>query len=444
MKKIYLSVVAALALSTATQAQTTPCSSGRYSSDVYTSYVTTYSITYGQNVSLNGSNDVLTLDFYEPAADTAKARPLIIWAHGGNFVSGTSKDTDVVNLSKRFALKGFACASINYRLGLTLDSVSAVQAVVRAVQDMKAAVRFFYKDKLTGNTYKIDTNNIFIAGSSAGAIAALHTAYLDRTCEVNTYIKQGALDSLGGLDGYSGNQCYSQKIKGVISLCGALASYGWMEAGNLPLCSMHGTADATVIYGRGEVAPYGIKLMYLDGSRMIYQRAQAVGVPNNFYTWYGAGHVPYVSANSSSTPTVYMDSAVNFVRDYLVQRLGCTNPAILIPNTPYGTATLYPYTTCTTNSPLSCTQQTGINKINAKLLQSVYPNPSNSDVTVVFANSGDMYSIELSDISGRVIKSTTSNQATYNLERNSLTAGVYFLKVSNKQGEASIQKIIFY
>jgi hypothetical protein len=443
MKKIYLSLVAAVALSSVTQAQT-PCSSGRYSSDVYTGYVTTYSITYGQNIALNGSNDVLTLDFYQPAADTAKARPLIIWAHGGNFVSGTSQDTDVVNLSKRFALKGFACASINYRLGLTLDSVSAVQAVVRAVQDMKAAVRFFYKDKLTTNTYKIDTNNIFIAGSSAGAIAALHVAYLKRSCQVNPYIKQTSLDSLGGLDGYSGNQCYSQKVKGVISLCGALASYSWMEAGDPSLCSMHGTADATVIYGRGEVAPYGIKLMYLDGSRMIYQRAQAVSVSNNFYTWYGAAHVPYVTANSSTTPTVYMDSAVNFVRDYLVQRLGCTNPAILKPNTPYGTATLYPFTACTTNAPLNCASATGIKNIKANLLQDVYPNPSNSDVMVVFATAGDTYSIELSDISGRVVKSATSNQATYTLERNNVMPGVYFLKVSNKQGEASIQKIIFY
>jgi para-nitrobenzyl esterase len=402
---------------------------------VYTAYTLTNGISYGSATTYTNGTQNLTLDFYEPTADTAKARPLIIWAHGGNFISGTSQDSDVVQLSRSLTKKGFVCASINYRLGFyPLDSVHAIGAVVRAVQDMKAAIRFFYKDRATTNAYKIDTNNIFIAGSSAGAITALHVAYLDKPCEIQPYIDANTLATMGGLDGTSGNPGYSIKTKGVISLCGALAQYGWLEAGNEPLCSMHGTADATVIYGRGLVAPYGIKLMYLDGSRMIYKQAQAVSVSNNFYTWYNAGHVPYLSGGTVTTQQLYMDTTVNFVRDFLIENLACTNPAILIPNTPYGTATLYPYTYCAT----------GIKTIKANLLQALYPNPSNSDVTVVFANSGDMHYMELSDISGRVIKSSTSTQATYILEKNNVMPGVYFLKVSNKQGESSIQKIIFY
>ncbi|HEX7414916.1 MAG TPA: T9SS type A sorting domain-containing protein [Bacteroidia bacterium] len=442
MKKTYLSVAAALVLSTAVRAQCT----GRYAADTFTSVTTTTAIPYGANINYVGSPVTLTLDFYEPAGDVATARPLIIWAHGGSFIGGTNTDADVTSLSQHFAKKGYVCASINYRIGVaSFDSIGMIPAVIRSVQDMKAAIRFFYKDAKTGtNAYKIDTNNIFIGGSSAGSFTALHTAYLKRTCQITPYISQANLNALGGLDGYSGNQCYSQKVKGVIDLCGALGVYGWLEAGDLPLVSMHGTADGTVMYSRGQVLP-PYNIMWADGSRMIYQQAQAVGVTDNFYTWQNAPHVPY--AGTTAAQLAYMDTTVNFVRDYLLQRMNITCPLaqpVGTHGTPYGVATLYTYANCTPNAPLGCALA-GIKNISANsLLQEVYPNPSTSDVNVVFANNNDMHFVELTDISGRVLKSSTTTQAIYTLERSNLNAGVYFLKVSNNQGEASIQKIIFY
>ncbi|HKC69785.1 MAG TPA: T9SS type A sorting domain-containing protein, partial [Bacteroidia bacterium] len=367
---------------------------------------------------------------------------LIIWAHGGSFLSGSSTDADVDTLCHRFAKKGYACASINYRLGVTsFDSSGFIPALVRSVQDMKAAVRFFYKDKLTSNTYKIDTNNIFIGGSSAGSFTALHYAYLKRSCQVTTYISQQELDSLGGLSGYSGNQCYSEHVNGVIDLCGALGTYGWLEAGDLPLCSMHGNNDNTVNYSRGEVLPsYGIHILFADGSRMLKAQALTAGVSDNFYTWYGADHVPY--AGTSATQIKYMDTTVNFVHDYLLQRLGYSCTASQLANTPYGTPTLYPFTNCSTNSPLNCAFA-GIKSVKANLLQEVYPNPAENQMNIVFANSNDMHTLQLTDLSGRVVKSVVTTQAVYTLEKANLNAGVYFLKVSNNSGETSVQKIIF-
>ncbi len=437
MKKIYLSVVAAVAISSVTTAQTL-CSSGRYASDVYTNITTTTGITYGSNLTYTGATKILKLDLYQPAADTATARPLIIWAHGGSFIQGTSTDVDVVSLSQHFAKKGYVCASINYRLGVaSFDSLGMIPAVIRSVQDMKAAIRFFYKDRKTTNTYKIDTNNIFIGGSSAGAFTALHTAYLDKTCEITPYINQTNLDALGGLDGYSGNQCYSQVVKGVIDLCGALGVYGWLEAGNLPLCSMHGTADATVPYGRGQ--PQGI--MWADGSRMIYQQALAVSVPDNFYTWVNAPHVPYAGGNAAQL--AYMDTTVNFVRDYLVSRMGCTNPPLQLPDAPFGTATLYSYTPCSVNAPLSCSL-VGIKSISHNLLLEIYPNPSNDKIKVVFENGTVNNSLQITDVSGRIVRTYTTNQSDFTIEKGDLNAGMYLLKASNAQGESSLQKIMFY
>jgi len=447
MKKIYLSIAAAIAISTAASAQ---CGS-RYDVDQFGVTATT-GITYGENInsSANGTT-TLTLDFYEPTGDVSVARPLIIWAHGGSFTGGSSTDADVDTLCHRFAKKGYVCASINYRLGVTsFDSLGFIPALVRSVQDMKAAVRFFYKDKSTINTYKIDTNNIFIGGSSAGSFTALHYAYLKRSCQVTSYISQHELDSLGGLSGYSGNQCYSENVKGVIDLCGALGTYGWLEAGDLPLCSMHGNADNTVNYSRGEVLPgFGIHILFADGSRMLKAQASAVGVTDNFYTWYGAPHVPY-AYSTTATSTVqaqelaYMDTTVNFVHDYLLQRMSYTCTPSQLANTPYGTANLYSFTNCLTNSPSPCAAPAGIRSISANLLEEVYPNPSENEIKVVFANSDDTHTVQVTDLSGRVVKTAVTTQAVYTLEKSNLNPGVYFLKVSNKQGESSIQKIIFY
>src|SRR5690606_31397154 len=167
----------------------TPCESGRYAEDVFANFVVTSDIEYGSNTNAAGNTTTLLLDFYEPENDTETERPLLIWVHGGSFLTGSKTDIDVKTFSERFAKKGYACASINYRLGfLPIDSTNAIKAVVRAVQDLKAAIRFFRQDNATTNTYKIDPNRIYIGGSSAGAITALHVAYLSDECEIEDYL----------------------------------------------------------------------------------------------------------------------------------------------------------------------------------------------------------------------------------------------------------------
>ncbi len=440
MKKIYLLAFSTIASVALLKAQ--PCSTGRYAADTFTSYTTSSNVVYGSNAKANGQIQSLTMDIYQPTGDVETARPLIIWAHGGSFIGGSSTDTDVASLSKTFAKKGYVCASINYRLGLTpFDSTGAIKAVLRAVQDMKASIRFFYKDKLTTDTYKIDTNNIFIGGSSAGAITALHTAYLDKSCEVNYYITPANLGAMGGMDGYSGNQCYSSKIKGVINLCGALGRYGWLEAGDVPFCSMHGTVDGTVKYNRGVVNP-GIPLIILDGSRMLKEQANAIGLNNPFYTWYGQDHVPYANG---SNPTAYMDTTVKFVRDFLISRLGCTDAALMPENPTAETATLYSYTTCTTNVLMTCATPgfVGVKELHNDIITSVYPNPSDNDMTVEFSNTGTTHRIELFDVTGKNIFSETTEQSIYKIRKNTIADGLYFLKVTDKSGESMTQKVVF-
>lgn len=426
MKKIYLIALSVLAIVPAVNSQT--CAGGRYATDLFSTVTITSDVNYGSNTSFTGGTTQLDMDIYEPTGDTETARPLIIWAHGGSFIGGTKAEADVVELSNRFAKKGFVCASIDYRVGMwPIDSVNAIKALLRAVQDMKGSVRFFYEDAQNANTYKIDTNHIYIGGSSAGAITALQYAYLDKECEIEEFMSLTTLNSMGGLEGASGNPGYSTTVAGVINLCGAVARYGWIEAGDVPLVSMHGDNDGTVDYNRGYASVSGFDIMQLDGSRMIDAGATAVGVESKFYTHYGGGHVVYLG-NAQ-----YMDTTVNFIRDFLIDQFGCTEAALQAPNTPTGTATLYAPTFC----GLSVEEQSN------ELVKGIFPNPSSDQMTVIFDGNVVLSEVVLLDLSGRIINSYDVNSNTLIINKNDLNAGVYILKSSDENGVVSTSKIIF-
>lgn len=436
MRKFFTLITALLTLSAAS-AQT-PCSTGRYASDVYTTVTTTSNITYGANTSWNGANTTLKLDFYEPTGDTATKRPLLIWVHGGSFIAGSKTDVDMVDFAEGFAKKGYVCASIDYRLGFfPFDSANAVKAVVRATQDLKAAIRFFYKDRQTANTYKIDTNHIYIGGSSAGAITALHVAYLDDECEIADYLNASQITSLGGLDGSSGNPGYSTTVHGVINGCGALARYSWLEAGDVPLCSIHGTNDGTVKYNRGIVNP-GTPLMYLDGSRMLHERACAVNLDHQFYTFNGAPHVPY--AGTGATQVAYMDTTMNFIRDFLVKQLGCTDGMLQPENAMAQTANLYAIDYCD-GSPVNEACLAGTAELTSDKL-SIYPNPATDNVLVSWGSNEEM-AIELFDFAGRKVSHFTVNGDHFELQRNGLKNGSYLLIMKTKNGHFGSERIVF-
>ncbi len=408
-----------------------PCSSGRYANDVFTNFTVTSNVIYGQNNTWSGASNQLKLDFYEPTGDTELARPLIIWVHGGSFIGGSKTDNDVKTWSESFAKKGYVCASVDYRLGFfPFDSANAVKAVVRAVQDLKGAIRYFYKDCQTANLYKVDTNHIFIGGSSAGAITALHVAYLDDPCEISDYLSSSTINTLGGLEGTSGNPGYSTKVHAVINGCGALARYSWLEAGDVPLCSFHGTADGTVKYNRGVVNP-GTPLMYLDGSRMLHERACAVGVENQFYTFPGAPHVPYL-ANAS-----YMDTTLRFIRDFLVKQMGCTETTLQAANNPLQTATLYAINYCDGTPVNEVCTSSGIEEENISI--HLYPNPS-TGIIHISSDGASIQSVNVMDMIGKRQAVHLSNGNEIDLS--DLPNGTYFVAVELANSQIWMNSLI--
>lgn len=291
MRKSFYTTLAILCLCAAyLQAQNTGCDGTRYKADVFASFKKT-TVVYAPTVGHTGNNMNLSMDVYEPEGDVVAERPVVILAHGGSFMFGAR--TDMAKWCELLAKKGYVVATISYRLypWLTLgfpDSLGVFDTAVKAVGDMRAAVRYFREDAATTNKFHADADHIFIGGYSAGAVTALHCSYMDLGDDVPAFL-QTMITNNGGMEGISGttsNKTYASTSKATISMSGGLYRNGWIDATEVPLVSIHGTADATVPYVSGLAA----NIAYLEGSSLLHARANDIGLWNSLHTVPGGGH----------------------------------------------------------------------------------------------------------------------------------------------------------
>ena len=212
----------------------------RYFDEVFDSVTVTRDIQYATNMTVvlsavglgptlpTGGHPLappLAFDFYEPKGDSLTERPLLVYLHTGTFApiilnnnpTGSRNDFATSTMCERFAKRGYAVANVEYRLGwnggaggsLAANSISLITAVYRAIQDTKAAVRYFYRDaKDSSNTYKIDTNRIALVGQGSGGWVALGYASVNDTSDIRLpkfLSPQGDmlldLDTIGDWDG---------------------------------------------------------------------------------------------------------------------------------------------------------------------------------------------------------------------------------------------------
>jgi hypothetical protein len=365
------------------------CGNGRYLTTIFPTYsvtTDTYSIPYS-----------LVMDIYQPTGDTYTKRPLVILAHGGSFIGGTrNDDSTCVQLCRNLCQRGYVTASIDYRLGTIgnlLDSAQVIDVVVKSISDGKAAVRYFMKDASTTNTYKIDTNNIFIGGNSAGAVLYMHVGYLDSLGECPNYIVN-SMNSNGGFEGNSGNAGYTTKFKAIIDLAGGLNKVSFIGPGDKPSVNAQGDQDAVVPYTCGEPNPGVVVPITLCGLGSMEPQFNAESIYHWSLVFPGAGHVPWDN-NPAVFPTV--DSLVtNFL-----------------------------YT-------LVC-GTTGVNEISQNAECDIYPNPASTEVSVRSSLPiGDVY---IYDISGRLILQTNAGgRKTYDINTSQLAKGMYMVRIYNGQG----------
>ncbi len=259
----------------------------RYLDEVFDAVSVERAIEYGSAVNTAGERATLLLDIYTPLNDAAERRPLLILAHGGGFMTGSRVDPNIDTLSRRFARMGWSVASIDYRLQPTFDDgLTALLAVVQGIQDMKGAIRFFYRQS---EQYRVDTTLIVVGGVSAGAIMALHAGLVQEE-ETILLTNPDLLKALGGLEGTSGSAGYSSRVAGVINMWGGIADTMLISSDDVPIVSVHGTEDPTVPYEYLARSPWDTVGSSLYGSAPITRTARRLTIPTALLPFEGYQH----------------------------------------------------------------------------------------------------------------------------------------------------------
>lgn len=139
---------------------------------------------------VQGGHERNRLDLYLPEK-TARPLPVILWVHGGGWTNGDKTRGPAF----RFATKGYAVASINYRI--SQHAIFPAQ-----IHDCKAAVRWL---RANARKYGLDSDHIGAWGGSAGGHLV---ALLGTTAGVKE------------LEGPGGNEDQSSRVQAVVDWFG--------------------------------------------------------------------------------------------------------------------------------------------------------------------------------------------------------------------------------
>ena len=319
MKKIILFTILALSI----KLIFSQCN-GRYEAEIFNS-TNTITVNYSDVYTDNEH----TMDIYIPDGDTATNRPVILYMHGGSFYGGNKSMTDCVDFCESMAKRGYITASLNYRLANLVSFLSSnatqYETVLKAVADVKAAIRYLRKDFDNGNTYGIDPNTIFVGGYSAGAVLAIHLSHIDAISELPTspIDVQTIANNVGGsygLEGDAGNYGYPSSINGVISFAGGINNLDWIDGDDAPLVSIQGTEDLTVNYNCGPGLNNPL-ILTLCGAGEMHAIANNVGLLNDKLIFDGAGHNWAAYGNNDAK----FIQALEFTTAFLFPLLPCNS-----------------------------------------------------------------------------------------------------------------------
>jgi len=275
------------------------------SNDDYKQWFSEMFKTYKNSVITQKKKDIpLNLDIYQPKNNIYKT-PLLVFIHGGAFIFGDKENQMQHSLTDYLVKRGYTVASINYRMG-SLVTEAIDRTIYRNVQDTRAALRYLVHNK---EKYSIDDKQIYLAGSSAGGIIALTTAFMDKH-EIPNSIREGIFrlrKDLGGLDD-SGNKLKNNfTIAGVVSLWGAVSDLQIID-NYIPALLFHGTEDDIVPYGKGLpfkkymgdfIHNIATSVWQLYGSEPVYEHLKKMNIPVKYVPFYGCGHEVHVDPDGT-------------------------------------------------------------------------------------------------------------------------------------------------
>ncbi|GEM_PF-140454 len=260
----------------------------------------------------------ITMDIYEPdqSDDTYDNRPVIVYIHTGNFLpppingspNGTKTDSSAVELCKGWARRGYVAISCDYRLGWNPIAATVqerrgtlLNAVYRAIHDVKEGVRFLREDSYALNTWNIDESKIVLYGQGSGGYVSQAYVTLDNP-NVELYLPKflpnpfnpsvsyidssqvGNFEGFGGLVNLYQNEGVSSDVHMAINAGGALADESWLEAGDVPMIAINCVRDDFAPFTAGTViVPTTLEeVVDVHGGNFFIQKAVDLGNNNIF------------------------------------------------------------------------------------------------------------------------------------------------------------------
>lgn len=162
--------------------------------------------------------------------------PMILLIHDGGFrdCGGNYYGSQLQDLCRSFARRGFIAVTMDYRLGILLVpspyqsaySVQQMLGIWRASQDARGCLRSIIKRENAGTEpFRIDTSHIYIGGNSAGSVTAMNVAYYNKSSLFDaTFFGVNNANVLGSINQnyYYADTSVKYSIKGVLDLWGGV------------------------------------------------------------------------------------------------------------------------------------------------------------------------------------------------------------------------------
>lgn len=255
-------------------------------------------------VYVEGGHERHKLDLYLPQKADGPL-PLLIWVHGGGWQNG-SKD-GCPPLRGGFIERGYAVASINYRL--------SGQAVFPAqIEDCKAAIRWL---RAHAKEYHLDGSRFGVWGSSAGGhlVALLGTSGGVKEFDVGTNLDQSSrvqavCDYYGPTDftvfvTTPGYESHATDASPEAKLIGGAVMQNKDKAARVNPVTYVGRDDPPFLIVHGGKDP----IVPLNQSQLLFEALKKSEVSAHFHTIHGAGHggPGFASQNINDMVSTFFD-----------------------------------------------------------------------------------------------------------------------------------------
>lgn len=409
----------------------------------------------------------------DPVGSTIQ-RPCIMIASGGAFKELYGPEVQYA-LAADLAMRGYVAVYYEYRTGWCTNQTEWTKASYRALQDAIAATRYIVAKK---SLFKVDTNNMFDTGHSAGGVLSLLLAYADEGTNYTgtTYTALGAYKARSNYAGAA----YNFSLKATIPWAGALINPSTPGIGNILANNdiakncwylpIHGMLDNLVNVNVGSIPSStfcsgATGALNTEGPLKLKDRIAALGgaqiIPNSMVLNCTGGHGVFGAGTSTDAcgPTGIFCPLATTRQLYDIASYTAFFCYFRMSGATIGSQINYvqPETNLFSTNPLFGYFKTGSCGISGKneafgqfstsisSTLTLSPNPTRNNLNLTYnTTTTEDATITLYDLTGKAVLQTTETATegtnNYNLQLTDLPTGMYIVQLQTTT-QRLIQKV---